>query len=55
VDKVIESNYYGILEAGFKGLTAMAMKNSMYPLECSPVKVNRRFGENIASIFRAKE
>jgi hypothetical protein len=42
---------------GFEVLTAVAMKISILwdITPCSPLKVNRSFGEHGASMFRAKE
>jgi hypothetical protein len=39
---------------GFEVLTAVVMKSSIFwdVSPCSPLKVNRRFGEHVASIFR---
>jgi hypothetical protein len=46
-----------IFKAGFEVLIAVVMKSSIFCdiTPCSPIKVNRRFGEHIASIIRVKE
>jgi hypothetical protein len=46
----------GVAYVGFEVLTAVVMNSSVFwdIMPCSPLKVNRRFGEHITYILRSK-
>jgi hypothetical protein len=50
--------YFGTqIDVGFEVVTAVVMKSTVFwdIMACSPLKVNRRFGGHIASIFRVEK